>query len=478
MNPQTTEIYSNLDEIFSPKSVAVVGASPSKHAPGAFLLLSLIEFGYKGRLYPVNLRGESVHGLQAYPSVRDIPGPVDMVIIATPANTTVQVMEDCIAKKVKVVTLFTAGFSETGLGDRSELEKRMRAKAREAGVRIVGPNCMGIYSPKGGITFAGDFPRESGPVGVICQSGGHTNAIVREGATRGVRFSKVVSYGNASDINETELLEYFARDPETKVIACYIEGVKDGQRFIAALEKATKAKPVIVMKGGETEAGTRTVMSHTASLAGSREVWSWLLKQKGAQQVYSVAEMIDTLLPHVFMNKPNGRNTALVGVGGGASVVAADACSKANLMVPVFPSELQQKLSTIVPADGNIIVNPADVNTIFWNSEALKNAVHIIGSWQGIDLLIMHVSIDVGPRPMTMGILGPLIEAFVEGAKLSGKPCAAVVQARYTVTDHQIASELMEKCYRSGLPVFGSVTDAAGAIDKFIRYNERVSQID
>ena len=246
----------DLESLFSPASIALVGVSPNPSDMSyCWFFDPLLEFEFEGRIYPVNPKGGKICGLEFYPSIEAIPGPIDHVISCIPAPLTPQLMEHCVAKEVKLVTLFTAGFSETGEVDKMSLEDSLIQIARRGGVRVLGPNCMGIYCPRSRISFCSGFPKESGTAGFISQSGGNAFNFVDIGAARGLRFSKVISYGNACDLDETEFLQYLAHDPETEIIAIYIEGVKDGRRFITGLREAVAAKPVIVFKGGKTETG-------------------------------------------------------------------------------------------------------------------------------------------------------------------------------------------------------------------------------
>ena len=310
---------STIESLFHPRSIAVMGVSTdaTRWNAGQRFVKALLESGFTGTVYPVNLDGNEIFGLKVYHSLREIPGAVDYVISAIPAENTLQLIADCGDKGVKAVHMFTAGFSETGERALGDLELAVASLARQRGVRIIGPNCMGLYCAKSGLSFRTNFPRQSGPVGFISQSGGNTTYGVLEAAVRGVYFSKVVSYGNACDLNETDFLEYLTGDPETKIIAAYIEGVVDGRNFIEVLRRATAIKPVVIFKGGTTETGARTASSHTSAIAGSDRIWSTLLRQVGAFQVDSIEEMVDVLLLFTYMSPSKGRKAAVIGLGGG-----------------------------------------------------------------------------------------------------------------------------------------------------------------
>src|SRR5438034_101983 len=298
---------SSLNDIFHPRSVAIAGVStlqPGFAGVGMGFLLSLMELRFPA-VYPVNPKYQEIEGLRCYASVLDIDGPVDHVISSVPARIVPQLAEDCIAKGVRSVHFFTAGFRETGDDEMADLETQVVGRLTGSGIRVFGPNCRGLYVPESKLAFMPGFPAEVGPVGFISQSGGNAGEMVYTAAVRGIRFSKVVSYGNASDIDESELLSYLAADPQTDVICACIERVTDGRRFFEAMGEAAGVKPVVVLKGGRTASGTRAVMSHTARLAGSLAVFDSLCAQVNAVRVDSV----DVILYHTSFSWGRGRRS-------------------------------------------------------------------------------------------------------------------------------------------------------------------------
>jgi acyl-CoA synthetase (NDP forming) len=308
----------SLGRLFSPSSVAIVGASTNPFSGGHQFTRFLIDHGFQGKLYLVNPTSSEIFGIKVYPRLTETPeSSVDYVISCIPADGVPSLLEDCGQKNVKLVHLFTARLKETGRDKETKLQGEILEKARKLGIRILGPNCMGIYYPKLGLSFNHELPRESGPVGGFFQSGGGAGEFVRYAALRGVRFSKIISYGNASDIDETELLNYFTSDSETKVIASYIEGVKDGGKFARALALAAKKKPVIILKGGRGRTGAKLALSHTASLAGSINVWQAALKQYGAIMVNNFQELIDQVVAFTFLPPITGRRVIIAGGGVG-----------------------------------------------------------------------------------------------------------------------------------------------------------------
>src|SRR5437867_8911577 len=296
-------------------------------------------------------------------------------------------------------------------------------------------------------------------------------------AVRGIRFSKVVSYGNASDVDESELLSYFARDPKTNVICAYIEGVKDGRRFRQALRDAAAAKPVVVLKGGRTAAGTRAVMSHTASLAGSLAVFDSLCRQLNAVRVNSVEEMADLAVAFRYMSAPAGPGVAVVGGGGGFSVFAADEIDDSGLQCPVLPESTQKALGEINPVAGTSVRNPVDTIAIF-EPPKLEQTLRIIGEAEDIDVILYHTSFSWGRGRRSMAMLGadPVrymqlqVQQMVKARDASGTPIVVVLRPPLDVESMERTAAFQEKCWQAGFPVFPTIPRAANTIAKVLRW--------
>lgn len=421
----------------------------------------------------MNPKGGEIGGLKVYPSIKDIPGPVDYAIASVPARLSPQLMQDCVAKGVKAVHFFTAGFSESGDEKGIALEAEIAQIAKRGGVRLVGPNCMGIYCPESRLSYWSEFPKESGPIAYLCQSGGNSIHLVQMGAPRGLRFSKVVSYGNASDLNESDFLEYFIQDTSTKIIAMYIEGVRDGQRFIETLDKAAKVKPVIMLKGGVAEAGTRAVVGHTGALAGSNATWDALCKQLRVIRVYSLEELTDMLVTFLFMPPLEGRNVAIVGVGGGASVLGTDDCESNGLVVPPLPPEIRDQILEFTPKVGNSVRNPIDSQLVLWEPSQFVNTIRIVSEWDGIDFLMaLLISTDVFPSwAGQFDMYDSMARTMLESTKASSKPMAVVVQPGIRPEMTKDAFLVQQEFVSAGFPVYHSVAGAANAISKYIEYS-------
>ncbi|MCX6009547.1 MAG: CoA-binding protein [Chloroflexi bacterium] len=469
----------DLDGVFNPKSVAVVGvsASSSRRNMAGTYLRALIQCKFGGPIYPINPKGGEIHGLKIYADVKDTPDSVDYVISCIPAALVPQLVRDCAAKGVKAVQFFTSGFSENGTEEGRRLEAEICNIARQGGIRLIGPNCMGVYCPKAGLSFAPDYPAESGPVAFICQSGGNAIYFIRHAAQRGIRFSKVVSFGNAADVDESDLLEYLTSDTETKIIAAYIEGLKDGRRFSKAVRRAAAAKPVIMMKGGCTEAGARAAASHTGALAGSARIWDGLLRQAGVIPVSTLEELADILVTLLYLPVHHGRRLGVIDVGGGAAVVATDAYVSAGLDLPQLSQELQQKLRSFLStgAAGLSVNNPVDLGGQFYNTSAAYSVMKTLADYGGIDIFVFHLHLGINPpfpsfpKEFAIAILDNAIRVHNE----TDKPMVVVIDQLTTVESWETAIACQQKCQQAGIPLYSSVHSAAKALDRFMRYHEK-----
>jgi acyl-CoA synthetase (NDP forming) len=466
----------SLHPLFHPASIALAGITVDnpRHWTRTFLD-ALLEFQFEGPLYLVNPKGGEIKGIQVRRSFSDIPENVDYVISTVPAKAAPGLIQDCARKGVKGIHFCTAGFSETGEEEGAILEPQLVDLSRRTGIRIIGPNCMGIYCPESRMSFHTYFPKESGPVGFISQSGGNASGLVRRAMSRGIRFSKAVSYGNACDLNESDFLDYLAADPETTIIGIYIEGVKDGKRFRQTLRKAAAQKPVILLKGGMTEGGARAAGSHTGSLAGSEKIWQSLCEESGAIQVHSLEEFADALVTLRFLPDPVGRRGALIGAGGGSSVLITDDFERRGLRVPPLPREVRRRIREFTPVAGNIIQNPIDFSQTLSEPEKLFKTFRIVSQWEGIDFVIWFLDLAWIPAE-EMEYMPTRIERIIAECRGASKPVAAVVQADISWDQIEKLHFFLEKCISFDLPVYYTFAAAAHAIDLVLRRNEKSSE--
>jgi len=476
------DVAAEIEAIFHPRSIAVVGASANPDTPGYDYLHSLQTFGYAGEIYPVNPRAEEILGLTSYPSLRAAPEPVDYVISCIPASAVLDLVDDCAAKGARALQLFTARFSETGRAEGAELERRLAERARAAGVRIIGPNCMGLLYPALGISFRADMPRRPGKIGLLSQSGNLLFELTYFGEPRGLRFSKAISYGNGLDLNESDFLEYFAADGETAVVGAYVEGVRDGRRFLAALKRAAAAKPVVVLKGGRTAAGGRAAASHTAALAGQRDVWGAAVAQAGAVPVDTVEELIDMLLAFAYMRpgtlrqaQGERRRLGMVGGGGGRSVLTADQCEELGLSVPPLPADVEKRIAEKAPDLAGWVTNPVDQSILAGSGIGGTSVLEWMDGSPEIDLLVANVgeAWALG-RPNAEALLGRIPERFSEVGRRTRKPLAAVIGPSDYSDERlwRLVSAARETLVAAELAVFPSVERAVRTLARFVAYWE------
>ena len=455
----------HLGAAFAPRSVAVIGVGPI--TAGRFYIESLLAAGFKGRLYPIHPNGGEISGLTILRSLKDIAGPVDLVISCIPARLVPQLIRECAEKQVKAVSMFTSGFSETGSEMGRQLEAEIVRIAQDAGIRLIGPNCMGIYSPRSGVSFVTDFPKETGGIALVCQSGGNTIYLVRLGVERGIRFSKVVSYGNACDVDESDMFEYLAEDSETDLVAAYVEGAKDGDRFQRVLRGLAARKPVIVLKGGVTSEGARTASSHTSSLAGSERVWSVALEQAGAIQVNSLIEVVDMMVTFRFLTPPRGRRVAMVGGGGGASVMAADSCASCGFSLPPIPGEVSREMKTGLDSDaGLILTNPIELNM---SPEVTYQMAKTMLGYEGFDLMLANCVFGQHPWAFFDIWFDMFCDTVLKANAQTDKPVAVVLDSGLTKFEQNFAG-VRRRYVEAGLPVYYSMSEACLAIDRYMRY--------
>ena len=461
----------HLDAAFAPNSMAVIGVGPI--TAGRFYVESLLASGFKGPLYPVHPDGGEISGLKILRNLKDIAGPVDFVESCIPARFVPQLIRECAEKHVKVVSMFTSGFSETGSETGRQLEAEIVRIARDAGIRLIGPNCMGVYSPKAGVSFVTDFPRESGGIALVCQSGGNTIYLVRLGAERGIRFSKVISYGNACDVDESDMFEYLMEDGETELVTAYIEGVKDGERFQQVLSRLADRKPVIVLKGGVTGEGARTASSHTSSLAGSERVWSAVLEQAGALRVHSLQEMVDMMVTFRFLRQPKGRMVAMVGGGGGASVMAADACASCGFSLPPIPAEVSRQMRAGLDSDaGLILTNPIELNL---SPEITYQMGRTMLAYEGFDLMLANCVFGQHPWDFFDMWFDMFCDTVLKVHAQADKPMAVILDSSLTKYEQHFAA-VRRRYVEARLPVYYSMSDACLAIDRYLRWREAREQ--
>jgi len=464
----------DLEAAFHPKVVAVVGVASNARREdpwitgGASFIRAYEQLGFPGRIYIVNPGANEILGYKAYPSVSAIPEPADLVIIAVPAKLAPDILEDCIVANVKNIHMLTSGFEETGEEEGKELGRRVREIASRGGLRIIGPNGMGLYVPAAGIGFFDRLPKKTGPVSFISQSGGHCNWFTHNAPNYGIYFSKVISFGNAYSLDCTDFLDYLALDPETKVICMYLEGVKDGGKLLKQVREINRIKPVIFWKAGLTASGSRAAASHTASLAGQGTIWRGFFAQTGAVPVRSLEELAETTMSFLYVKPPKGKRVAVIGSGGGTSVAAADVCSDDGLEVPPLSQDTQDELKKFVPLAGNSIKNPLDTTLVFRDVSILRHEVEAVAADPAIDMLIIMPHIDMALR-IGADRVDQMISYLFDFAKNNpyGKPAVIVF---HSFANHpketELRSKLRVELTNKGVAVYNTLAGASRALAK------------
>ena len=455
--------------LFQPKTVAVVGASTKGAALPNIFIRRLREFGYQGAIYPIHPSAPEIDGLPAYRSLAETPQPVDYAYIAIAAAQVPPLLREA-RGRVRYAQVISSGFGEVDEG--KELQEELAAAARAGGMRLIGPNCLGIHTPRGGVTFTEIGPRDTGSVGIISQSGGLGTDIIRRGYARGLQFSGLITVGNCADVGPNELIEFYLADPQTRVIGMYIETAKDGRRLFEILRDAGGAKPVVVLKGGRTQQGRMAAASHTGSLAGDDRVWVALSRQTGCVMVDTLDQFIDVLLIFQTLTPQRRhptRRVALFGNGGGASVLATDFFARLGLDVTPFEKPTIDRLAALKLPPGTSITNPVDapVGTLQQEegrvAERILDAIYDSGRPEA---LVMHLNLLAFVGRTKDEVLDNLVQAALRVQSHYPGQAHFVLVLR---SDGDPPLEERKRAFRGravalGIPVYDEITNAGCAL--------------
>ena len=351
-------VVNDLRRMFRPASIAVIGASREAGKVGYSVVKNIVEGGYRGGVYPVNPRATEILGLKCYPRVADIPGPVDVAIICVPAAIVPSLMAELGAKDVPVAVVLSSGFAETG---NQGLHSALVDAARTAGVRVLGPNIFGYYYTPVNLcaTFCIPYTKR-GSIALTCQSGGVGMAVIGFTRAHGVGVSAIVGLGNKADLDEADLLEFFAQDAHTAVVAMHIEDLKNGRRFLEVAGRVSKVKPIVALKVGRTESGARAAASHTAALTGEDSVYEAAFRQGGVLRARTLEDLFDWARVLTVLPPPPGENVVIHTGAGGLGVILSDACHDHGLRLMAVPPDLEHKLRQHIPPFGSF-TNPVDI---------------------------------------------------------------------------------------------------------------------
>lgn len=453
-----------MNKLWHPRGVAVVGASATAGSLGHQLLTFLRQHGYSGDIYPVNPRYSEIEGLPCFASVADCPGPVDLALILVGAERVLAALEDCASKGVAYAVVHSSGFSETGAGGK-ELEQRMVELARRTGMRLIGPNCIGLVSTPDSLV-AGFSPLFAGAVfkpgtlGLVTQSGALGYGFASLALEQGLAFSRIINTGNECDLVSADLVEELLNDDATSAVLVYSEGIKQPQRWrsIAALSQRV-GKPVIMYKVGRSEAGSRAAASHTAALAGNDQVLDAAFRQLGFLRVEDLEEMIDVATAFAQPKRPAGPRVGVVTSSGGAGIAAADALTRAGLSVPTLTGEVRRSLEAILPAFGSA-ANPVDVTAqIIVDTDLCRDSLRIMAESSDLDILLVCFTTLGGEAAERM------VHSLIEFARETPKP---ILVSKTGAED--LAPGLTHRLLNAGIPVFRTPERAARAAGALVRF--------
>ncbi|AAL81962.1 CoA-binding protein [Pyrococcus furiosus DSM 3638] len=461
------DIKEQLRSFFDPKAVAIIGATNKKGKVGNVIFENFKrnkERGiFKGNIYPVNPKLDEIDGYKVYHSVEELPDDTDLAVVAIPAPAVPETMRKIAEKGIKAVVIITGGFGELG-EEGKRMEQEILEIARAHGIRVIGPNCVGVYVPDTGVDTV-FLPEEkmdrpkSGPIAFVSQSGAFAAAMLDWAAMAGIGIGKMVSYGNKIDVDDADLMEYFAQDEQIKVMTFYIEGVKDGRRFMEVAKRVTKIKPIIALKSGRTEYGAKAASSHTGSLAGQDVIYDAVFKQTGIIRAEDFEHMFDLAKAFAKCKLPKGDRIGIITDGGGAGVMASDAVAKFGLKLAELSEETLRFLREKFPPHA-VVGNPTDVvgDT---DAERYRLALEAFTKDPNVDAILVIVLFQVPLLDEE-----EVIEIIADYAKKSDKPIVAVSMGGYK-TD-RYAKMLEEK----GVPVYPTPERGVRALAGLVRYAE------
>lgn len=468
--------------LFEPKTIAVLGASTKDVSIANTFIRRLRAFGFDGAIYPIHPKADEVEGLKAYPSLGETPEPVDYAYVAIGAKR----IPDALAQangRCKIAQVISSGFGE--LEEGRDLERELVEKAHKGGARVIGPNCLGTYSPRGGLTFPADAPKELGRIGIVSQSGGLSTDIIKRGQWRGLRLSGLVTIGNSADVKPHELVEYYFDDPQTRAIGLYIEDIREGRAFFDLVRHHPAPKPIVVLKGGRSALGRMAAASHTGALAGDGRAWQSLTAQLPIALVSSIDAFIDALLAlQHFTLRPERpiRSVSLFGNGGGASVLGTDAFADHGLTVQPFEGKVRAQLEAMGLPPGTSVINPIDtpVRTLQEKDGLIVGEIlNIVLNGADVDAVAMHLNLAAFVGRGTVDPIGNLFSMIEDAMR---KHPSAAHMALALRSDGSPELDEMRRVYRAraaaiDLPIFDELPAMAQALAIVGQLEQRLGRI-
>ncbi len=447
-----------LASFFNAQSIAIIGVSRDPNKVGHVIFRNFIDGGYKGKVFAVNPSAENILNYHAYASVSDIPEKIELAIIAVPAEIVPKALEECGKKRILHIILISAGFKEVG---NYKLERKLEEMIKKYKLRVIGPNALGVFDAYSKIDslflprFRMSRPKE-GVISFVCQSGAIGSSVVDLATAEGYGFAKFISYGNAVDVDESDLIEYLGNDEKTKVICLYIEAVKNGKRFLEVCRKVSKKKPIIAIKGGVTEQGAKATLSHTGSLAGSAEIYFGAFKQAGIIHAENLEDMFDFAKILEKCIPPEGGRLQIITNGGGYGILAVDAASRNGTELAELSKDTRKILRKQLPPIINI-ENPLDLAGDA-TSGRYKLCIDACMKDKNVDVLVVIVLVQ------TPLIATDIIDVLIEANDLKKKPVVVVsAGGEYTEVMRRDLEE-------NGIPTYTYPEDAVRAVQQLVKY--------
>lgn len=465
---------SDLTLFFEPRSIAIIGVSSGAASFGGNSFLHhFLEARYPGSIYPINPRASEIMGIKAYPSLDALPETPDLAIIAVQSAYVAETLRSCARRGIRHIHILTAGFSEIGTEEGRGLEAQIISIAEELNLLIIGPNCMGPYCPSSRLTAWGAVPGLTGNLGVISQSGGITQRLTEYVCSLGVGVNKAVSIGNAAVLDSPDFLEFLSQDDNISLIAIYLESIRDGSRFFSLARSVARSKPIILLKGGESERGAATVTSHTGRMAGNRKIWQAVCAQTGVISVSGMNEWVDAILALSLLPRhASGKGVFIIGGGGGNSVIFSDTCIREGLDVPSLSLESMDKILPFVPKAGSIAGNPLDLWSTFLDTDQLFSVLEVAYKDPNISLVIVDRLIPrIAFHSPEIADFLPDIVAFIKNHKMR-KPTVFTID--YDGGDDQLIAKgslLRGRFCKAGIPAYPSLERAVRALVHFQKYS-------
>ncbi len=470
------DLIKQIDRIFHAESIAAFGVSAKGGKLGNILLQGYIDMGFEGALVPVHPTTSEIMGMRAYPSLASYGKPVDLAVIALHPKKVFDVVKECVEVGVKGIIIFSSGFGELDV-EGKQLQEEIVEYAKTHGTRVIGPNCMGLYSPTTKISIFPGLPTEAGGFAFLSQSGSLAVQVVCVAFLHGIKFSRAISFGNGADLDLTDFLEYLGWDPETKVISCYVEGVKDGNRFLQVAKAVSKKKPILIWKVGQTPGGKRAARSHTGSIGGDASLWDRMLEQAGITRIENVQDLM--AYGGAFLNPylPKGDRVAIISGPGGPAVSSADACERVGLKLANLTEETKERVRDILPEYGTSVQNPVDLSLAVAFEPSLNvQAPKIVGADPNVDSLLVYVSV------LQKSIIKGLIKAQEDIRKpiavvaifdpMNNMPGADRIKSMFQPIRPKRAPAALEALYEHGISVHLTEQSAANTLAAMWRYSK------